>query len=173
MEEKSETGREHNLSGSFQDSRSAVLSAAEEAKEAEALLSDKVEALSDSLGIMSEEAQTKPGWRRDDYIAALESLKAQVEEIQKQWNSVSEYVKAERQRVESLLQSFPGIIEFSTLHAQSLRLNHLEQLVSELFQELHTKKSEARSRKQMVISLVALGVTVVLWGVWIMIALFK
>ncbi|MCD6300008.1 MAG: hypothetical protein J7L78_02415, partial [Dehalococcoidales bacterium] len=64
-------------------------------------------------------------------------------------------------------------IEISTLHAQSLRLNHLEQLVSELFQELHTKKTESSSRKQMVISLVALGTTIVLWGLWIMVALLR
>ena len=135
MQEKSETGQEYERSSPLQDSRSAVMGAVEETKQAEASLSEKVEALSGSLEGMSEEAQARRRWQREDYISALESLKAQVEDIKKEWNSVSDYVKAERQRVESLLQSFPGIIELSTLHAQTLRLNHLEQLVSELFQE--------------------------------------
>ena len=171
--EKSQTSQEGSQPASPQDSRLDIQTAAKETKEAEESLSEKVEALQDALGSMADEAQAGRGWRRDDYLAAFESLRAQVEEIQKQWGSVSDYIKVERQRVESLLQSFPGIIELSTLHAQSLRLNHLEQLVSELFQELHTKKSETRARKQMIISVVALGVTVVLWGVWIMIAFFK
>ncbi len=150
-----------------------IQDAVKETKEAEASLSEKVEALHDTIDSLAEGAQAGRGWRKDDYINTLEALKAQVAEIQTQWESVRENIDAERRRMESLLQSFPGIIELSTLHAQSLRLNHLEQLVSELFQELHTKKSEARSRKQMVISLVALGVTVVLWGVWILISLLK
>jgi chromosome segregation ATPase len=139
----------------------------------EASLSQKVEELRDNIDVMSEEAQSKRSWPRDDYLGTLEQLRAQVESIQKDWDSVSTHMKAERDKVESLLQSFPGIIEISTLHAQSLRLNHLEQLVSELFQELHTKKSEDRTKKQMIISLVALGVTVVLWGVWIAVAILK
>jgi len=140
--------------------------------ESEASLSQKVEVtlLRDNIDMMSEEVR---GWRRNDYLGALEALRVQVESIQKDWDSVSTHLKVERDKVESLLQSFPGIIEISTLHAQSLRLNHLEQLVSGLFQELHTEKNEASSHKQMVISLVALGITIVLWGVWIMIALLK
>lgn len=64
-------------------------------------------------------------------------------------------------------------MEVSTLHAQSLRLNHLERLVSELFQELHTKKNEDTTRKQMIISIVALGVTAGLWVIWILMAFLK
>jgi len=141
--------------------------------DSEASLSQKVEELRDNIDVMSEEAQSKRSWPREDYLATLEQLRAQVESIQKDWDSVSAHMKTERDKVESLLQSFPGIIEISTLHAQSLRLNHLEQLVSELFQELHTKKTESSSRKQMVISLVALGTTIVLWGLWIMVALLR
>jgi len=141
--------------------------------DSEASLSQRVEELRDNIDMMSEEAQSRRGWRRDDYLGALEALRVQVENIQKDWDAVSTRMKTERDKVESLLQSFPGIIEISTLNAQSLRLNHLERLVSELFQELHTKKNEASSHKQMVISLVALGVTVVLWGMWIMVALLK
>jgi seryl-tRNA synthetase len=132
-----------------------------------------VEELRDNINVMSEETQSKHSWPRDDYLGTLEQLREQVESIQKDWDSVSAHMKAERDKVESLLQSFPGIIEISTLHAQALRLNHLEQLVSELFQELHTKKNESSSRKQMVISLVALGITIVLWGLWIMVALLR
>jgi len=158
------------------DSREHVVDYREDVKrnvESEASLSQRVGELRDNIDVMSEEAQSKQGWCRDDYLGALEALRVQVESIQRDWDSVSTHMKAERDKVESLLQSFPGIIEISTLHAQSLRLNHLEQLVSGLFQELHTKKNEASSRKQMVISLVALGITIVLWSVWIMIALLK
>jgi len=158
------------------ESREHVANYREDVKrnvESESSLSQKVEELRDNIDVMSEEVQSKRSWPRDDYIGTLEQLRAQVESIQKDWDSVSAHMKAERDKVESLLQSFPGIIEISTLHAQSLRLNHLEQLVSELFQELHTKKNESSSRKQMVISLVALGTTIVLWGLWIMVALLR
>ena len=158
------------------ESRGHVVDYQEDVKrnvDSEASLSQKVEELRDNIDVMSEEAQSKRSWPREDYLATLEQLRAQVESIQKDWDSVSAHMKTERDKVESLLQSFPGIIEISTLHAQSLRLNHLEQLVSELFQELHTKKTESSSRKQMVISLVALGTTIVLWGLWIMVALLR
>ena len=94
-------------------------------------------------------------------------------EIQDEWTTVSASMKTQHERLENVLQSFPGVIETSTLKALSLRVTHLEQLVSQLFQESQAKSSTAGARKQFIISLVALGVTVVLWAIWIGLALLK
>jgi len=139
----------------------------------EATLLEKVEALRTTIENLSEDVQSWRTARRDTYVEALETLKSQVDEIQSEWNNVSASMKAQRDRLESMLQSFPGVIETSALRALSLRVNHLEQLVSEVFQETHARSSAAGARKQLMISLVALSITVVLWGIWIGLALFK
>jgi len=139
----------------------------------EAALLDKVEALRTSIENLSEDVQSWRTARRDTYVEALETLKSQVDEIQSEWNNVSASMKAQRDRLESMLQSFPGVIETSALRALSLRVNHLEQLVSEVFQETHARSSAAGTRRQLIISLAALGITVVLWGIWIGLALFR
>ena len=71
------------------------------------------------------------------------------------------------------MESFPGIVEASTLKTLSLRVTHLEQLISQLFQESQAKFSAARAKKQLVISLTALGVTIVLWAIWIGLTLIR
>ncbi|MFW6056576.1 MAG: hypothetical protein ACOC9B_04635 [Chloroflexota bacterium] len=141
-----------------------------EAQKAEDSLTEKVGDLRDNLATISEEAQSPQPWPRDRYLEVLEDLKNQVKTIQEEWEAVSANSRAERERLESFLQSFPGAVETATLRALSLRVSHLESLVSQLFEERQSKESADRARKQMVISLVALGVTVVLWGLWIALA---
>jgi hypothetical protein len=63
-----------------------------------------------------------------------------------------------------------GIIETSTLRALSLRVTHLESLVTKLVDESNAYSSAIRARRQMTISLVALGVTVALWVLWIVLS---
>jgi len=158
---------------------SSIRQEVEEMKEAvegvvtQAALLEKVEALRTTIENLSEDVQSWRTARRDTYVEALETLKSQVDEIQSEWDNVSASMKAQRDRLESMLQSFPGVIETSALRALSLRVNHLEQLVSEVFQETHARSSAAGSRRQLIISLVALGITVVLWGIWIGLAVFK
>lgn len=136
----------------------------------ESSLTEKVDALRASIETISLEVQ---GWRtatKDTHVEALENLKKQVNEIQSEWDSVSDKMKNQSDRLETLLQSFPGVIETSTLRALSLRLTQLEQLVSRLFEESNARATSSRARKQLIISLVALGSTVVLWGVWIVLS---
>ena len=139
----------------------------------ETSLPDKVSDLRTMLDNLSEEVDSWRSWHKTDYLEVIETLKTQVEEIQHEWNGVSNSMTAQREKLESLLQSFPGVIETATLKAVSLRVAHLEQLVSELFQESQSKISASGARKQLVISLVALGVTIILWGVFIGINVFK
>ena len=139
----------------------------------ETSLSEKVDELSTLIDNISEDVQSWRTSRKDSYVEALETLKSQVEEIQSEWENVSTSMKAQRERLESVLQSFPGVIETSTLRALSLRVTHLEQLLSELFQESHAKSTKIGARKQLTISLVALGITVVLWALWIVLAVTK
>lgn len=130
-------------------------------------LEQKVGALSDSLGSMSEGAQRQapqqPTWRLED----LELLQAQVREIQEEWTALSNAVNAKLERLDSLLTSFPGAVEISTIRALSLRLNQLDQLISSHIEEERARQSAETSKKQLMISLTALGVTVVLWVVFI------
>ena len=135
-------------------------------------LDEKVEALRSNIDNISEDVQT---WRlpeRDTYLEALESLRGHVGEIESEWGTVSATMKTQRERLESLLESFPGVIETSSIRVLALRLNHLEGLVSKLVEEANTKTTASTTRKQLIISFVALGVTVVLWGTFIVFNFF-
>lgn len=134
----------------------------------ETSLAERVEALRTSLENVSEEVEGWRTWRKSTYLEVLEALKSQVEDIHGEWDNVSARMKTQSEKLESLLQSFPGVIETSTLKALSLRVSHLEQLISQLFQESNAKSVSIGTRKQLVISLVALGVTVVLWVTFIL-----
>jgi FtsZ-binding cell division protein ZapB len=136
-------------------------------------LSHKVDAVLSSIESLSLEVQNWRTVRKDTYIDTLENLKKQVSEIESEWDAVSASMKAQRERLESLLESFPGVIETSSVRALSLRVTHLEKLVSELVDESTAKASAKNARKQFIISLTALGVTIVLWGVWIVLAVMK
>ena len=136
----------------------------------ETSLADKVEELRTYINNISEDVESWRTSRVETYIEALEILKSQVDEVQTEWNSVSSSMKAQRERLESILESFPGIIETSTLRALSLRVTHLESLVTKLVEESNAQSSATRARKQLTISLVALGVTVALWILWIVLS---
>jgi FtsZ-binding cell division protein ZapB len=139
----------------------------------ETSLPDKVDALHSNIESLSQEVQSWRTWQKNAHLEALETINSQVGEIQNEWAAVSASMKAQHEKLEAVMQSFPGIIETSTLKALSLRVTHLEQLVSQLFQESQAKSSAASTRKQLIISLAALGVTVVLWAIWIGLALIK
>jgi len=157
----------------------SVIQEVEEIKEAvtgfvtETALSDKVEQLRTNLDNLSEEVESWRSWPKDTYLEVLETLKAQVEEIQNEWNNVAGSMQTQRDRLESLLQSFPGVIETSAIKALSLRMTHLEQLVSEVFHESQARASTTRARKQLIISLAALGATVILWGAFLVLNALK
>jgi len=140
---------------------------------AETSMPDKMSDLRTTLETLSEEINNWRAWRKDDYLAAIETLKTQVDDTQAEWDNVSGVMKKQSERLESLLQSFPGVIETATLKTLSLRVSHLERLVSQLFSESQTKIALAGSKKQYIISLVALGVTIILWVVFIAMNLMK
>lgn len=162
----------------FGDSPTAVKQV-EQIKEAvgetvsETSLPDKVADLRVLLDNLSDEVGSWRAWHKNDYLAAVETLKSQVEEIENEWRNVSTSLNAQHDKLESLLQSVPGIIETATLKALTLRVAHLEQLVSQLFQESQAKASLRGGRKQFIISLVALGVTIILWGVFLILNVIK
>lgn len=130
-------------------------------------LDEKVEALRSNIDDISEDVQTWQLPEKDTYLEALESLRGHVGEIESEWGTVSATMKTQRERLESLLESFPGIIETSSIRALALRLTHLEGLVSKLVEEANAKATTSTTRKQLIISLMTLGVTVVLWGAFI------
>ncbi|MFC2033106.1 hypothetical protein ACFLUB_01110 [Chloroflexota bacterium] len=145
----------------------------EEVKEAidatvsETSLPDKVVDLRDMLEHLSDEVEGWKSWHKSDYLGALETLKTQVEEIQNEWDTVSSGVSLQQEKLESLLQSFPGVIETATLKALTLRVTHLEKLLAQLFTESQATSSAKGSRRQLIISYVALAVTIILWGLFI------
>ena len=133
----------------------------------ESNLSEKMTELSTTLQNLHNEMDTLRSWRKTDYLEAIENMKSQVKDIQNEWQNVSSSVSVQREKLESLFQSFPGAVEIASIRAMSLRLSHLEQLIAQLFQESYAKHTARSGRRQMIISLVALGVTIVLWGVFI------
>ena len=133
----------------------------------ETSLPEKVTDLRTMLDNLSEELNSWKTWHQTDYLAVIETLKSQVEEIQSEWNNVSGSVTLQQEKLESLLQSFPGVIETATLKALTIRVAHLETLMSQLFSESQARASVKGTRRQFIISLAALGVTIILWGVFI------
>ena len=131
----------------------------------DSILAAKVESLRITVEDVSGEIQSWRSGANHAYVEAIETLKVQVAETQQEWCSVSTTLSNQRERLETLLESFPGIIETSTLKALSLRVNHLEQLVSEIIDETNNKISKKLNGRQMKVSLAALGV---MTGFWIL-----
>ena len=130
-------------------------------------LPEKVSDLRVMLDNLSEEVESWRTWQQIDYLGVIETLKSQVEEIQNEWGNVSNNIMLQHEKLESLLQSVPGVIETATLKSLSLRITHIEQLMSQLFHESQLKSATKGTRRQLVVSIVALGVTITLWGVFI------
>ena len=86
--------------------------------------------------------------------------------------TVSESMRLQRERLESLLQAFPGVIETSTLRALTMRLRHLEEVVSDLVESREHKISTTRTNKQLVISIVALIVSIISCGIFVLFRIF-
>ena len=156
---------------------SSIRREVEEVKEAvhgvieEAPLPDKVESLQAMIEDISDEVK---GWRNGHtgpYMETLETLKLQVDEIQQEWTSVASTLHIQREKLETLLESFPGAIETSAVRAISLRVTHLENLISQLLEESRAKSTAKGTRLQLYVSLGSLGATIVLWGAWIAIRL--
>jgi phage-related protein len=151
----------------------------EEVKEAvdatvsETSLPDKVTELYSVLENLSGEVDSWKNWHQTDYQAVIEAIKSQVEEIQKEWNNVSSSVSLQQEKLESLLESFPGAIETATIKALSMRVTHLEKLVNQLLSESQAQTYVKGTRRQYIISLVALGVTIVLWGLFLGLSLLS
>jgi predicted nuclease with TOPRIM domain len=151
----------------------------EEVKEAvdatvsETSLPDKVTELYSILENLSEEVHSWKNWQGNDYLGVIEALKSQVKEIQNEWDNVSNRVSRQQEKLESLLESFPGAIETATIKALSMRVSHLEKLVNQLLSEARAQTYAKGTRRQFVISIVALGVTVVLWGLFLVMNFVK
>ncbi|MFO8143655.1 MAG: hypothetical protein R6T78_03150 [Dehalococcoidales bacterium] len=129
-------------------------------------LTDKVEGLRLSLDNLSGDVENWKTKQKNDLLGSLESIKSQVEEIEQEWDSVSKSMKAQRERLESLLEAFPSVIETSTIRALTLRLNHLENLVANLTEEHDKKLTVKRFQWQLVISIIALSVTIFFWAMF-------
>lgn len=142
-----------------------ITDAFKEGAETEISLKEKVDALRENLDVITEEVQS---WRgKNHYLEAIEGVKSQVEEIHAEWDTLSESLTAQRERVENLLQAFPGVIETSTLKALTMRVGHLEELVHDLIQEKDSKSNSDKSRKQPIVSVAALAITIVFWGAFL------
>ena len=155
---------------------SSIRKEVEEVKEAvhgvieEALLPDKVECLQVMIEEISEEVKS---WRDGHKGLYMETLKLQVDEVQQEWTTVASTLYIQRERLETLLESFPSAIETSAVRGISLRVTHLEQLVSELLEEHRAKSAAREARIQLKLSLATLGTTLVLWAVWIGLSLLR
>jgi hypothetical protein len=93
--------------------------------------------------------------------------------VDKEWNILSSGVSLQQEKPESLLQSFPGIIETATLKSLSMRVTHLEKLVNQLVTESQAQSYVKGACRQFIISIVALGFTIVLWGLFLGLSLIK
>jgi hypothetical protein len=67
----------------------------------ESCLNEKVDTLRSDSNDITKSVKSLDSTRKDSYIEAFENLKIQVIEIEKEWNSVSETMKAQKERLES------------------------------------------------------------------------
>jgi hypothetical protein len=129
--------------------------------------SEKVHTLYDIIEEISDELKCRRNGQNGSRLQSVEALRQNIDDLHQEWNSVATTLHAQRERLEALLDSFPGAIETSTVRALSLRVSHLEQLVAHLVEESRSSSAAKGSRTQLYVSLAALGTTIVLWGVWI------
>ena len=165
-----------NISPELDDTE-ATKKQVEEVKDAvaetvqETSMSDKVTDLRTMIDNLTDEVDSWKSWHKTEYLEAMETIKAHVDEIEDEWDKVAESMQGQRDKLETLLDSFPGVIETATLKALSLRVTHLEKLVSQLFQESSAQVNARVAKRQLMISLAALSVTIILWIVFIVINL--
>ena len=129
-------------------------------------LPDKVESLQAMIEEISEEVKSWRNGHKGPYMETLETLKLRVDEVQREWTTVASILHIQREKLETLLESFPDAIETSAVRAISLRVTYLEQLVSQLLEEYRAKSTAKGARIQLSVSLAALITTIVLWGAW-------
>ncbi|MCF8107720.1 MAG: hypothetical protein K9J81_01875 [Desulfohalobiaceae bacterium] len=139
---------------------------------------DKVNSIRDSVDSLNEEASShseKEKWsaeRKLYYLQAIENLQKEVNEMEIEWNNLYSHIHKQSEKLESLLTSFPDTLDISTLKILSIRLSHLEKLVSDHINEERGKNSEKSSKIQLIISASMLSVTVILWGIWLSLQFF-
>lgn len=143
--------------------RDAVSAAASDSN-----LADKVYALSNAIDQVTREVAGLRGVPKGPDIETFQALRSQVSEVRTEWESLNAGLQAQRDRLDTLLQSFPGAVEVSAVRALALRVSHLEALVGELMEGQRARSASRVARAQMLISIAALAVTIVLWAVWIL-----
>lgn len=131
-------------------------------------LDEKVETLRQAIHLVTEEVESWRGTPRGVDPETFGILKDQVEAVQTEWQSLAGGLQSQRDRLDSLLQSFPGAAEFSTLHGLSLRMGNLEELVEDLLDAQRDREVRRNARLQMWVSVAALVATVALWGGFIL-----
>ena len=157
------------------DSSSGLRQEVEEIKDAvhgivdDAGLAERVESLRITVEDIFGEVESWRSGRNRSYVDAVDTLRAQVAEIEEEWESVSSTLKTQRERLETLLESFPGIIETSAFRALSLRMTHLEKLVSQLMEESGAKSTRKITNRQLTVSIAGVAVMASLWtlSIWI------
>lgn len=138
---------------------------------AEESLTQKVEALRSNIDGLGKKINSWDKWYEGDYSVTLQSLKKQVVEVEEEWLALGSKLQAQGERLDTLLQSFPGVIETTAIRALSLRVTHLEKLISNLIDEERSKSTAKRANRMFIVSVSSLAVTVILWIVWIALAL--
>jgi predicted nuclease with TOPRIM domain len=130
-------------------------------------LDEKVEALRAAIAHVSAEVAAWRGWQPSSTSETFAQLQEQVEDVQAEWQTLTAGLQAQRERLETLLQSFPSAVEVFAVRAQAMRVTHLEELVDQLLSEQRDASIRRSSRTQLYVSITALVVTVALWGFFI------
>jgi len=99
----------------------ATLKQVEEIKEAvvenvtDTSISDKVSDLHTMRDNLTDEIGSWKPWRKTEYLEAMKSIKSKVGEIEDEWDNVADSMKGQGEKLETLLDSPPRVIETTTL----------------------------------------------------------
>lgn len=127
-------------------------------------LDEKVEGLRQAIHDVNDELSSWRSFPQGVDVETFLGLKSQVEDVQSEWQTLAASLQTQRDRLDAVLQSFPGVAEISTIHSLTLRVSNLESLVEELLSYHRAQTVHKMARTQLWLSVAALAATILLWG---------
>lgn len=127
-------------------------------------LDEKVEGLRQAIHQVNDELSSWRSFPQGVDVETFQGLKSQVEDVQTEWQTLASSIQTQRDRLDAVLQSFPGVAELSTIRSLTLRVSNLESLVEDLLSYHRAQTSHRMARTQLWLSVAALAATILLWG---------
>jgi hypothetical protein len=128
------------------------------------LLADEARKLLSAMDGLTDQISNWQSSQEKKHLETIEALNERIDSLQRELDGISSRVKINSEKMESLSELSPRDLGSAALQRMPSRINHLENSLSELIEKVRSESS--RARKQLFISVGALGIAVILWAVW-------